>query len=768
MTATNWFPALLLAAAFLLPGQAQADSGTIHGKVLDPSGAPIPGAQVSAGGASVLTGESGAYSLTLEAGEYVVHAVKEGFSETSWKVHIPAPVPEQPDIVLPLAPAGTAVTVTEGAAYLATGTSSATKTLTPLIDIPQSITVVTKEQMADQMMLSMADVVRYVPGVTSHQGENNRDQVVIRGNSSSADFFLNGVRDDVQYYRDLYNLDRVEVLKGPNALIFGRGGAGGVINRVTKEAGPVALHEINLQGGSFGDKRVAGDWDQPLGAKAAFRLNGMYENTNSFRDYVSLERYGIAPTVTLTPGENTRVTVSYENVRDNRVADRGIPSFQGLPADTPVSTFFGDPKNSKVRALVNLGSVAVEHHMGRFTIRNRTLFGGYDRMYRNYVPGAVTADKTQVALSGYDNATRRLNIFNQTDLAFQAKTGRIQHTLSAGTEVGRQLTDNFRNTAYFNNSATSLLIPYNNPVIGTPTTFRQSATDADNRLRTNLGAMYVQDQVELSRYVQLVAGVRFDYFDLGYRNNRNGDDLRRIDRLVSPRAGLVLKPVTSVSLYGSYGISWLPSSGDQFSSLTTITRQVKPEKFTNYEAGAKWDPSRSLSLTAAAYRLERTNTRSTDPNDPARIVQTGNQRTNGVELGVAGNISRAWKIAGGYSYQDAFVVSATTAALAGAQVAQVPHNSFSLWNNYQVVPRLGLGLGLVNRSTMFAAIDDTVRLPGYTRADAAVFIRLKESLRLQANVENLLGKRYYVNADGNNNISPGSPRAIRIGLTARF
>jgi catecholate siderophore receptor len=265
-----------------------------------------------------------------------------------------------------------------------------------------------------------------------------------------------------------------------------------------------------------------------------------------------------------------------------------------------------------------------------------------------------------------------------------------------------------------------------------------------------------------------VAGVRFDHFDLQYHNNRTGDELRRIDNLFSPRAGLVVKPVAAVSIYTNYSVSYLPSSGDQFSSLTTVTQQVKPEKFNSYELGVKWSTSQSLSLTAAVYRLDRTNTRSTDPNDPTRIVQTGSQRSNGFELGVNGNLTRRWKVAGGYAYQDAFVTSATTAARAGAQVAQVPHHMFSLWNSYQIVERLGAGLGVLNRATMFAAIDDSVRLPGYTRADAAVYYSLTERMRLQANVENLFDRKYYVNADSNTNISPGYARTVRVALIARF
>lgn len=301
-----------------------------------------------------------------------------------------------------------------------------------------------------------------------------------------------------------------------------------------------------------------------------------------------------------------------------------------------------------------------------------------------------------------------------------------------------------------------------------PVSFRQSATDADNRVRAKVAAAYAQDQVELSRKIQMIAGVRFDRFDLRYHNNRSGDTLDRTDDLVSPRAGIVFKPATPVSLYASYSVSYLPSSGDQFSSLTTVTQQVEPEKFDNYELGVKWDVCPDLSLTTAAYRLDRTNTRSTDPNDPTRIVQTGSQRTNGYELGINGQVNSAWKVAGGYAYQDAFVTSATAAARAGARVAQVPHHTLSLWSTYHVAARLGVGLGIIRRADMFAAIDNTVVLPAYTRVDAAAYFVLTRATRLQANVENLFDRKYYFNADNNTNISPGFPRALRIGLTAAF
>jgi catecholate siderophore receptor len=508
--------------------------------------------------------------------------------------------------------------------------------------------------------------------------------------------------------------------------------------------------------------------DHAVNDKLAVRLNGMFEDSDSFRKYVNLRRFAMNPTLTYAPTSKTRIIVGYEHLRDNRIADRGIPSFLGGPAPMDITTYFGDPTNSNVHAKVNVGTVTVEHEVGPLTIRNRTSIGDYNRGYQNFVPGVVSVDQTQVSLSAYNNATQRRNLFNQTDFIYAIATGRIHHTLLAGVEAGRQLTNNFRNTGFFNNTATSILVPYSDPTIDTPTTFRQSATDANNHVTTNLGAAYLQDQIELSRYFQVVAGVRFDHFDLQYYDNRSAADLRLIDNLVSPRAGIIFKPATAVSMYATYSVSYLPSSGDQFSSLTSITQQAIPEKFNNYEVGVKWDLRSDLSLTTAVYRLDRTNTRATDPNNPTAIVQTGSQRSDGFELGLAGSITRKWKITGGYAYQDAFVTSATTAAVAGAQVAQVPHHTFSLWNNYQLAHRWGAGLGILRRANMFAAIDDSVTLPGYTRADAAVYYSITEKIRVQANVENLFNAKYYLNADSNTNISPGSSRAVRVGLTARF
>jgi len=768
--------AVLVGAAMFCQGRAQSASpqSLIRGRVLDPNRAAIAGAQIIASprnrsaSSSALSNRTGEFSLALSPGEYTLTVTAEGFNAASQTLAIKPGASESMEIVLPIAEYSGTVTITDTAGYQTSAISSPTKTLTALRDVPQSVTVISSEVIKDQLMQSIGDVVRYVPGITAIQGENNRDQLVIRGNSSSADFFLDGVRDDVQYYRDLYNLERLEALKGPNAMIFGRGGGGGVINRVTKQAGFATVRELALQGGSYGNKRVTGDLEQPLSSFVAFRVSGVYENSRSFRNRVSLNRFGINPTVTFLAGKQTQIRLGYEHFRDNRIADRGIPSFSGRPSDSDISTFFGNPDESKVRARVNLLSGAIEHQKGSLNIHNRTLFGDYRRFYQNFVPGSVNNDETRVNLSAYNNATHRQNLFNQSDVTYALKTGSIRHTFLAGAEFGHQVSDNFRNTGFFNNTSTTISVPFVNPTIVTPVTFRQSATDANNHVVATVGATYAQDQIELSRKVQVLGGIRFDHFNLDFHNNRNAENLSRVDNLVSPRAGIVFKPISPLSLYGSYSISYLPSSGDQFSSLTSITQTLKPEKFSNYELGVKWDVRPSLSLTAAAYRLDRTNTRATDPNEPTRIVQTGSQRTNGFELGLNGNVTRDWKIVGGYAHQNAFVTNATTAAAVGARVAQVPRNTFSLWNSFRFLNKWGAGVGIVNRSDMYAAIDNKVILPGYTRVDAALYYTINEKLALQANLENLVNRKYFVNADGNDNISPGSPRAIRVGFTWTF
>jgi catecholate siderophore receptor len=656
---------------------------------------------------------------------------------------------------------------TRSRGYSAVRTATATKTDLPLRDAPQSISIITRDVMADQSMQSMMDVMRLIPGVTMGQGEGHRDAPTMRGNSSTADFFVDGVRDDAQYYRDIYNVERVEALKGANALMFGRGGGGGVINRVIKEPQWTPERIVTLNGGSYEHRRGTVDITQPLSNNITLRVNGLHENSGGFRNESYLDRTGINPTIAVALGDRTTLRAGYEYFSDDRNVDRGIPSFEGAPSAAARATYFGNPDSSYSAMQVHTGTVLFEREAGAFTLRNRSRFTNYDKFYQNSYPGALNAAGTQVSLSAYNNGTDRRNIFNQTDLITSATTGAISHTLVLGVELGRQRSENRRETGYYNNTATSFATAFESPTVDVPITFRQSASDADNRAVVTVASLYAQDQIEITQHIQAIAGLRYDRFSIDFHNNRNDTDLERKDDLLAPRAGLLIKPAENASFYGSYSVSFLPSSGDQFSSLTATTQTLEPEQFTNLEVGAKWDVRPNLSISAALYQLDRDNTTAPDPADPARVVQTGSQRSRGFEAGIAGEITSAWHVVAGAAFQKAEIVSQTSAAPAGARTPLVPERTFSLWNRYRVLPMLGVGLGVIYQDDMFAAIDNHVTLPGFTRADGALFLRLNSAVNVQMNVENIFDTKYYATSHGNNNIMPGAGRTVRFGLTTR-
>ncbi len=653
--------------------------------------------------------------------------------------------------------------------YTVSTSRSATKADTKLRDTPQSISVVTNALIADKAMQNMSDVVQYLPGITMASGESHHDAPVIRGNSTSADFFVNGVRDDAQFVRDLYNVERVEAIKGSNALIFGRGGAGGVINRVLKDASFSPVRSVTLEGGSYDHKRSTLDLGTPLGEHVAVRVNGMYEKSGGFRENAMLHRFGVNPSATFIPDARTVVRVDYEHFDDTRNVDRGIPSFAGAPASGSPERYFGDPGISHAFAHVDGARLVAERAFPLgMSLRNTTSFGNYSKFYQNVFAGsALNAAGTSLNLTGYNNRIARNNLINQTDLTGSLSTGPVRHALLVGAEFSRQRTANYRATAYFNGgSGTSLSVPFATPSRTTVADFRQSATDADNSSHADVGALYVQDQVALTSMLQAVAGVRVEQFAQYFHNNRANVDLQRDDQLVSPRFGLIFKPAEPLSIYASASTAYLPSSGDQFSSLTVTTQTLEPEQFRNHEIGAKWDPSARLSLNVAAYRLDRTNSQAPDPSAPGRIVQTGARRTTGYEFGSSGRVTDAWSMVAGYAVQRAVITEATTAAPAGTTVQLVPHHTQSLWNRYDVSSSLGVGLGLVHQANMYAAIDNSVVLPSFTRFDGGLFFGLTRDVRAQFNVENITNRLYYPTSQGNNNIMPGAPRSLKVSLSA--
>lgn len=654
--------------------------------------------------------------------------------------------------------------------YLATNSVTATKTDTPLIDIPQTINVVTREQIEDQAHHSLADILRYIPGTTVGQGEGNRDQITLRGQNTTADFFLDGVRDDVQYYRGLYNIERVEILKGPYALIFGRGGGGGIINRVQKS--PLAddvIYAGQASVNSFGAYDVSADLNAPLSDRAAVRINAVYENLDSHRDFVGGERFAWNPYVAFRLNDDWKIGLSYEYVNDNRTTDRGIPSIAtgaGQP-NRPLAgyrdQFFGVPGVNRTKLEAQIAKVRLDGQLAsNLNFSGTMLYGDYDKIYVNvFANGAATAQNGTVALSAYSDPTTRENFIAQANLVWDVETGPLAHKILIGAEYGDQKSANRRFNGTLSNASFNLA----NPIYPT-VAFNNLARDTISDVR--FFSAYFQDQISLGDHIDVVAGLRYDSFDI------EGTDLfpvvdrpfARKDDKLSPRLGLIFKPQENVSLYGSYSQSFLPRSGDQFLTLSVTQQNLAPEKFTNYELGAKWDIQPNLNVTLALFQLERSNATTPDPANPLASINIGKTRTQGVELAATGHITPFWQVHGGYSYQDA--------ALAGndfVRLGQVPKHQASLWNRFDVTDALAAGIGVIHQSSQFAAIrtsPTTTKLPAFTRVDAALYYDLSEKVQLQLNVENLLDTRYYSDAHNNNNISTGAPINGRFTIRAKF
>ena len=650
-------------------------------------------------------------------------------------------------------------------------TNTATKTATPLKDVPQAISVVTAQQIADQGMRSITDVLRTVPGATVASGEGHRDQIILRGQNTTADFFVDGIRDDVQYYRGLYNLDRVEVLKGPNAMIFGRGGGGGIVNRVTKRADGDRLIAGALSIDTHGAWGGAVDLGMGLGGGLSGRLNAVYETFDSFRDHVDGRRIGINPTLGWDIGDNTRIDLAYEYSNDRRVIDRGIPSRNGRPLAGAQDQFFGDPDVNRLRFDAHVGDLAVEHRFSeRVRWTGKLRVGTYDKFYRNALAATAVTPADTVQIEAYQSATKRDAVFVQNDFVIDLDTGPIRHTLLVGLDFSSQDTFADRQQGFFDAAGTQqrLTVPLSATDRLPPIFFRDSpvrrATAADTDARAV--GLYVQDQAKIGDHVEILAGLRRDWFRLHYTDRLSSTELTRKDALWSPRLGLVIKPTERISLYASWSKSFLPQSGDQFSNIAANTATLAPEKFVNREIGLKWTAMPGLDVTLAAYILDRTNSRVADPADPTRFVLTGEQRSKGIEATIAGKITDRLSITAAAALQKAAIRKTTSAAPAGRDIASVPHFTASLWGRYDVSKRLGLGLGLYHQSKSYASVSNAVVVPSYTRVDAAAFIGLTDQVALQFNIENLFDKDYIGLSHSDNNLTPGAPRTAR--ATMRF
>lgn len=699
-------------------------------------------------------------------------ALASAVQSIAWASSAPEAEPDAADLA-PMTVYG------ERRSYGAVDSGSALKVRTALEDTPQSISVIPEALIHDANLRNIGELLRFVPGAGAAQGEGHRDQVVLRGNNTTADFFVDGLRDDVQYYRPLYNLERVEVLRGSNALAFGRGGGGGVVNRVTKT--PALEHRFAaLFGGvdSFGGYFAEADINQPLGESAGLRLNAFYEDGRNHRDVFELERFGANPTLRLEPGRNTALIVSYEYLDDFRIVDRGVPSLGGLPIRGFRDTFFGDAQINEADLEAHIVRARAEHIFSdQLEVSAQFVFGDFDKSYRNaFAATAVSFNPVSGAgslgVEAYFDPTTRTNLIGQANVIWRPQTGPIRHTLLGGIEAGDQRTANQRINGFFDSGVptTSLgrrtVAGLTDPFFIPAVTFRAGPGNRNVETDAQLFSAYVQDQLSWGP-VQLILGGRFDRFDLEVRDLLAGQTFQRTDGVFSPRAGLVYEARPNLSAYFSYARSFLPQSGDQFLSLDASLEALAPERFNSYEVGVKWNIRERLAFTAALYQLARDNTRA--PSGAAGvIVLTGQQRSRGLELSLQGEITRHWSLAASYALQEAEITSGTTAAPAGRESALTPRHTFTMWSRHDLTDRFGVAGGVTYAAESFAAISNATRLPGYTRLDAALYLRLTNHVEAQVNLENLTNVAYFPTAHTDNNITTGAPINAAFRLRAMF
>lgn len=669
--------------------------------------------------------------------------------------------------------------------YLSLDKLDSVKTPTPIIDVPQSLSIISSDQIERQFFTSLGDVLRYTPGLSISQGEGHRDAIVIRGITSTADFFIDGLRDDVQYFRPLYNLERVEILRGSNALLFGRGGGGGVINRVTKrpEFGERFVgfsSSIN----TFGSYNIAGDANFAVSEDAAIRMNAFYEELDNHRDFFGGERFAINPTASFKVTPDTNVLFSYEYVDDDRVVDRGVPSQTvvggpNVPLKGFDKTFFGSPDGNRTTLQAHIAKARVDHTFSDALRGNLTVqYADYDKLYQNlFASGAVTVANgapLQVRLDGYQDFTDRQNFIIQTNFVSEFKTGPVGHTVLFGGEFGDQDTKNSRNDNVFaDNGSDQITIAFTDPLNIPAFSFSNFVRDRESSVQ--FVSVYLQDQIDVTDWLKLVAGVRYDRFDidvLDIMEQNDGDaqdgNFSRVDEKFTPRLGAILKPVENISVYASYSETFLPRSGDQFLTLDLDTESTRPQSFENKEVGVKWDIRPDLSVTAAVFDLDRSSFTAVDPNDPGQIIIIEGSQTQGFELQLSGYLTESWNIVAGYSYLDGKVRQVDGGGNNGNKTRQTPENMVSVWNNIAITDKLGVGFGATYQDSFFVQEDNSVKTPDFIRVDAAIYYTLNDNLRLQVNVENLLDESYVPDAHSNSNISTGAPINARFSLIGRF
>ena len=655
--------------------------------------------------------------------------------------------------------------------YQAPVSSSATKIKAPLRDVPQTVNVVTQRLIEDQAAHSLQDVLRNVPGVSFNNGDGQRDQVLIRGFSALGDLFLDGIRDDAMYYRDLSNIEHVDVVKGPAAVLYGRGSSGGVINRISKKPNGQRIREVTLSGGSFDHKRAQFDIGDRLDDTASFRVTGTKEDGGSFREQGFIEREALSPSLRFALNSDTTLLLQADYLKDRRLTDMGMPAIDGRPVDMPIETYYGSAdarKDDYNQSIVTSARATLEHRINdNWSLREQFGLYRYELDRHNTFAQKINGSGSTATASMFRGDVQRQDDgwFNQLELNHKTSTGPVQHQLLYGIEVGEQKKD-LLNRGLADAATVSLY----NPVLVRPNL--NTTLTASNLTTLKVSSAYVQDLLTLSPQWKALLGVRYDEFEQRVEDRMPGKpSLRRVDREWSPRAGVVFQPDDWQSYYLSHSRSFQPS-GEVLAFAANIA-DIAPEETSNIELGAKFDlfDGRS-SLTAAVFELTRRGVKETEPVSKV-IVPVGEQRTRGLELALNGELATGWQLAAGYAYLDAEITKSVATsggiALQGKRMALTPRHSANLWLKHELGGGFALAGGANYASNRYASNDNTISLGSYVVYDAALSYKAK-AFDVAFNVKNLGDKRYFVSGHGssNNLNQPGAPRSYELTTRLRF
>jgi catecholate siderophore receptor len=662
---------------------------------------------------------------------------------------------------------------------------SSPKYTEPLRDIPQTISVIPKEVIEQQGAATLRDVLNNVPGITITAGEGGApagDNLTIRGFSARNDIYVDGVRDLGPQSRDPFNVEQVEVVKGPSSSFTGRGSTGGTINLVSKLPNLKRSFGGDLTVGTSGTLRGTADVNLPINDSIAFRMNAMANNSEyPGREAVQNRRWGLAPAISFGLGTKTRYSLSYFYLRQNNISDYGIPwvpvtntalaAFRDRPAPVPRETFYGFLDRDKEKLRSDLATFRLERDINdKITLRNQLRYG-YSRRDSVATPPRFAANNSTVINRELRSWITNDDIWdNQTDLNANFKTGPIGHAVVFGASLSYE--KNTRVLRSAPNASTTLLNPNPNDVYTGVIATSPFVGDVTG----NSYAAYLFDTIKFSKQWEFVGGLRWDYFGVdGVSAATTGlTPVRRIDRIFSGRAALIFHPVEYGSIYGSFGTSANPSL--EGLSYSTANTAIGPEKTYNYELGTKWGLFRSrLLLTGAIFRVDKTNARTPgiDPSDPPQILD-GQQRVDGIELSATGNITRNWQVFAGYTLLDSEVLNSNAFTLVnnipifeqGKELINTPRNSFNLWTTYRY-GKFFFGGGPRFVDKRFGNNINTRFVDSYWLVDAMASYEVTKNFTLRLNMNNLTDE-YYIDRIGGGHIVPGAGRLVTVSTGFRF